>query len=174
MARLFKDPQKYPKLNFDSVISVFENANEPNETTLSAPMTLENNRIKTMLVKGGIRMSFPNTDEQPVETSEIGRVFPGPPALGKTKFSTIGLVDDTQFVCIQPYPNYTVSYVSQDLGAGGALALPVGYLAYVFGSAYTVNDIPCTSDMVFAVENNQGVLRAQGNCRVVMFTARSM
>ena len=174
MARLFKEPQQYPKLNFNSVISVFENANEPNETTLNAPMTPENNRIKTMLIKGGIRMSFPDTDEQPVETSEIGRVFPGPPALGKSKFSTVGLVDDTQFVCVQPHPNYTVSYITQDLGAGGALTLPVGYLVYVFGVAYTVNDIPCTSDMVFAVENNQGILRAQGNCRVVMFTAHPM
>ena len=171
MARLFKNRQEHPKLNFDSVISVFEYANEPNETTLNAPMTLENNRIKTMLVKGGIRMSFPDTNEPPVETSEIGRVFPGPPALGKSKFSTIGLVDDTQFVCIQPHLNYAISYVTQDLGDGGALALPVGYLAYVFGSAYTVNDTLCTSDMVFAVESNQGVLRAQGNCRVVMFTA---
>jgi hypothetical protein len=174
MARLFKNRQEYPKLNFDTVISVLEYANEPSNTTLSAPMTLENNRIKTMLSKGGVRVSFPDTDEPPVETSEIGRVFPGPAPLGKMKFSTVGLVDDTQFVCIQPYPNYMMSYVTQDLEAGGALALPVGYLAYVFGSTYTVNDNPCTSDMVFAVENNQGVLRAQGNCRVVMFTARLM
>jgi len=174
MARLFKDQQKYPKLNFDTAISVFEYANEPSVVTFNAPMTLENNRIKTMLIKGGIRMSFPDTDDSPVETSEIGRVFPGPAALGKSKLSTIGLVDDTQFVCIQPHQNYTISYVTQDLGAGGSLALPVGYLAYVFGSAYTVNDIPCASDMVFEVENNQGVLRAQGDCRVVMFTARAM
>jgi hypothetical protein len=172
MARVNKLSQNYPKLNLKSVISVFEYADEPSETTLSAPMTLENNRIKTMLVKGGIRMSFPDTDEQPVQTSEIGRVFPGPPALGKTKFSTVGLVDDTQFVCVQPYPNYTVSYVPTDLTTGDELELPIGCLTYVFGSAYTVNDTPCTSDMVFAVENNQGVLRAQGNCRVVMFTAR--
>lgn len=172
MARLFKNRQEYPKLNFDTVISVLEYANEPSNTTLNEPMTLENNRIKTMLIKGGVRVSFPDTDEPPVETSEIGRVFPGPAPLGKTKFSTVGLVDDTQFVCVQPHLNYMMSYVTQDLGDGGALALPVGYLAYVFGSAYTVNDTPCTSDMIFAVESNQGILRAQGTCRVVMFTAR--
>lgn len=174
MARLFKSPQKYPNLNFDTVISVFEFANEPNDTTLNAPMTLENNRIKTMLLKGGIRMSFPDTEEQPVETSEIGRVFPGPPALGKTKFSTVGLVDDTQFVCVQPYPNYTIYYTCQDLTAGGEATLQKGYLAYVFGTEYSVNNTPYTSTRAFAVENNQSTLKTKSHCRIVMFKAQAM
>lgn len=174
MARLFKSPQRYPALNLDTVISVFEFANEPNEAVFNAPMTLENNRIKTMLTKGGIRMSFPDTDEPPVETSEIGRVFPGPAALGKSKLSTVGLVDDTQFVCIQPYPKYTISYVSQDLETGAETVLPKGGIAYVFGTSYLVNNVDYVADSAFVVENNQGILKAQNPCRVVIFKAQAM
>lgn len=171
MARYFKEPQAFPDLHMTLVTTVFEFAGDGNSVEFSTPVTATANPIRTLLTKGTMQISFPDTDEPPIASSEKGRAFPGPNAIGKLKFRSEALEDDTQVACVQPDKGYKVTMVLQDFGANGSLAVPIGYVAFVFGSAYTVNDIPCSADMVFAVRTTSAVVRATDTCRVVMFTA---
>lgn len=174
MARFFKEPQAFPDLHLTLSTTVFEFVGDGNTAEFSMPVTATDNPIRTMLIKGTMQIEFPDTNEPTVVTSEKGQTFPGVASIGKKKFITKALEDDTQLGCAQPEAGYKIAMVSQDFGAGGALSVPIGYVAYVFGVAYTVNDIPCSADMVFAARTTSAVVKAEGPCRVVMFTAISL
>lgn len=171
MARFFKEPQPFPDIHLTLVTTVFEFVGDGNTAEFSIPVTATANPTKTVLMKGTMQIEFPDTEEPTLVTSEKGRTFPGAVAIGKRKFTTRALEDDTQLGCVQPDKGYKINMVSQDFGANGALAVPIGYVAFVFGTEYTMNDIPCSTDMVFAVRTTSAVVRASAPCRVVMFNA---
>jgi hypothetical protein len=161
-------------LNMRLVTSSYDSAGDFNDATFVMPVSEANYFLRTVLLSGALRMSFPETTEPDAFTSEnggIGAIFPGQQLYGKTKVRATALEDNTTFCCVQPLPNYKIVSDTRELNAGELLSVPVGRVLFVFGSEYVVNGEAHMADDIFALVNSAGEIQAGQPCKVVTFTS---
>lgn len=171
MTRIVKAANEFPKLNLSVIETVFSSAGEVIETSLHKPIE-ENFHIKTFLFKGGKKVEFPNTEQEPSIVFAPGTIAPGPIIIGKKSFKTTILEDDTRDYCVQTLTtNYLLNASIIDVSAGNSLDIIKGCLIYVHGTSYTINNIICTESELFALENNDVKIIAIDSCKVYTFRA---
>ena len=169
MTRTVKSAIEFPKLNLSIVETIFSSAGEVIETSHTNPIK-ENFHIKTFLFRGGKRVEFPNTDQEPAIVFAPGAIAPGPLIIGKKHFKTTILQDDTRDYCVQTLSNGYLESSITDVDTNGAMNISQGCLIYVVGTNYQINGIICSENELFAVENN-AILIALNSCKVYMFRA---
>ena len=171
MAYIINPAVLYPKAKLGVSATRYEFFGESNLTTLKEPMTETSNPIKTILLNGKVKVSYPGTDTQDIECDELGAVFPRQFAWGKKVVKLDILQDDTRFNCVQPFPGYKVTYATSELAAGDELAVEVERIVFTFGSDYLVGSKAYTQNTVLATENNATTIKANTTMRVVVFKA---
>lgn len=170
MSRYFKVPAEFPALHLQVFTQVYEFAGETNNVTLSTPQT-DNPNIKTILVKGSIQLSYPDTDTPTQIVRATGRVWPTDEAIGKTKVSSVMLENDVEVMCVQPYDTYKITYNTHYLAPGESVTVQAGVLVFVFGTDYTVNAGAHSSFQIFALQNSDATIAATSDTKVVVFKA---
>lgn len=173
MAYIVSPAVLYPKAKLGVSATMYEFAGESNVTTLQEPMSETSNPIKTILLNGKVKVSYPGTDTQDIECDELGAVFPRQFAWGKKVVKLDVLQDDTRFNCVQPFPGYKVAFMTPELVAGDEIAVEVGRIIFTFGSDYLVGSKPYTQNAVLATENNATTIKANTAMRVVIFRAEA-
>lgn len=158
------------ELGIKLVSQTYEHAGETNNVVFnSASLSSPDYPIKTILTHGSIELSFPDTDENPVRVSALGRVWPIDQAIGKTKINSVMLEDNVQIQCVQPIENFKVIYTDYQLVSGSSIAIEKGVLVFVFGTNYTVNDNEYSSFQMFAVQNSNANVAAIDDTKIVIF-----
>lgn len=173
MAYIINPAVLYPKAKLGVSATRYEFFGESNLTTLQEPMTETSNPIKTILLNGKVKVSYPGTDTQDIECDELGAVFPRQFAWGKKVVKLDILQDDTRFNCVQPFPGYKVNFATTDLLPSEELAVEVGSIIFTLGSDYLVGGKPYTQNAVLATENNATTIKANTAMRVVVFKAEA-
>jgi hypothetical protein len=171
MTRTVKVANDFPKLNLSVIETIFSSAGEVIETSHSRPIE-ESFHIKSFMFKGGRKIEFPNTDQEPIIGFAPGTIVPGPLMIGKKHLKITILEDDTRDYCIRNLTmDCPINASITDVDAGNYLDITKGCLIYVHGTSYTLNDIICTESELFALENNDAKITATDSCEVYIFRA---
>lgn len=171
MAHLVSKPVVFGALNLQVITTVWEYAGDVQVTVLKGPLGSHDPHIKTVLVKGSVRVEYPDTDAPDViESAPNCRIFPSPNAIGKKMFRHTTLEDNTQSQCVQPLIGYRI-ITEKDVAlvAGDTLAITKGVVVFVFGDSYTINGDVQEGFHAFAVQNNDIVVNANATCRTIVF-----
>lgn len=171
MTRTVNSAIKFPKLNLSLVETIFSSAGEVNESELLRPLQ-PNTPVRTFTFRGGKRIDFPDTNQESVTYNAPSKIAPGPIFFGKKRFVTTILEDDTRDYCIQPLSNvYVLESSITNVDTGNTMNISCGCLIFVVGTNYTINNIICSENELFAVENNDAMIVASNSCEVYMFRA---
>jgi len=171
MAHLVSKPVVFEALHLRVATTVWEYAGDVQVTALKGPLGSDDPHIKTVLIKGSVRVEYPGTDAPDVtESAPNCRIFPSPNAVGKVMFRHITLEDNTQSQCVQPLTGYRIiTEKDVTLNAGDTLAIAKGVMVFVFGDSYTINGDVQEGFHTFAVQNNDIVVNANATCRGIVF-----
>ena len=183
MARLVHNPLWLPELNLRIMTQIFENAGDYNEITFHDSTHPEIVLAKTFLVKGTASVSSAG-----VEPVIISANKPWGPMVGRewtqnrdsnvnsmAKFldekhhRVEAMEADTQMICVQPYDAYSIVYTSHALSVSETITVDTGYLMFIFGTSYKINDKAIHADFqMFHVKNSSVIVTATEECRVTL------
>lgn len=183
MARLIHNPLRISELNLRVVTQVYENAGDYNEVTIHNNLTPETVLSKTFLIKGSILFSSSGITPVTISANKpwgpmLGREWTQTRDSNINKMATMldnqnfrveALEADTQLVCVQPYGMYKITYTPYNLSVGETITVDTGYLMFVFGTTYKINDTEIHAEFqMFHVKNSSVVVTATEECRVTL------
>jgi len=171
MTQLVALPARFDTLNLQVVTTLWEHAGEVQVTGFKGPLGSDDPFMKTILTKGSCLMEYPGTELPDIVTAAPNApIFPSSAAVGVQLFRMTTLEDNIQIQCVQPYMGYRVT-TDKDvrINAGDAMSIPKGVMVFVFGDSYTVNGDAQAGFQMFAVQNNDIVVVANSNCRVIVY-----
>ena len=174
MARIIHAPHAFLPLKLIVTLTIYDFEGTVHEVYLPVPISPDKIDVRTILVKGRIKIEFPDTDEPSFIATAPGRIHPlNPEVLGKNKVKSTMLEDGVEIQCVCPFPNYKIVCNEIDLETVEASTHTIekGQLAFIFGDSYTVNGKYYSSFEMFAVQSNDVNVKASKSCHIVTFKA---
>lgn len=174
MARIIHAPRAFRPLKLIVTLTVYDFENTVHEVYLPVPLSPDSIDVRTILVKGRIKIEFPDTNEPSFIAAAPGRIHPlYPEVLGKNKVKSTMLEDGVEVQCICPFPGYKIQCNEIDLETieTSTHTIEKGQLAFIFGDSYTLNGKYYSSFEMFAVQSKDVILKASKLCHLVTFRA---
>ena len=174
MAQLVSKPARFDALNLQVLTTLWEYAGDVQLSGLRAPLGGNDPFVKTLLTKGSIRIEFPGTElPDVIATAPDAPIFLSGAAVGVVGiqlFRMVTLEDNIEIQCVQPDLGYrVVTEKDVRITAGDTMPIAKGVMVFVFGDSYTVNGDAQAGFHIFAVQNNDIVVGANSNCRVIVY-----
>lgn len=173
MAQFTSRPAKFDALKLQVLTTIWEYAGDVQVVGLRGPLGSDDPHAKSLITKGSLRMEYPGTNlPDNIRTAPDAPIFPSSALVGLQLFRMTTLEDNIEIHCVQPYLGYRVT-TDKDvrITAEDTMSIPKGAMVFVFGDSYTVNGDAQAGFQMFAVQNNDIVVGANSNCRVIVFKA---
>ena len=80
--------------------------------------------------------------------------------------------DDTQLLCVRPYPGYKIDTNRALLAAGETHTISQGTISLIFGTNFTVNgNVSTDNPKILVCQNGSADIVATAECEIIKFTA---